>query len=48
MSPDERIKAEIERFNQERNEALLSMDEQKIRAMVKKWNGTEMPQGLMF
>ena len=41
---DAQIKAEIAKFNEERNTALLSMDEQKIRAMVRKWNGIEMPQ----
>lgn len=41
MSPE--LEAQIAQFNQERNGALLSMDEQKIRAMVKKWNGTDMP-----
>lgn len=30
-------------FRCERNEALLSLDEAKIRAMVRKWNGIEMP-----
>lgn len=45
---NEEIKVEIAAFNKERNEALLSMDEAKIRAMVKKWNGTEMPQGEVF
>lgn len=38
----EEIKAELAEFNRERDEALLSMDEEKIRAMVRKWNGTEM------
>lgn len=33
----------IANFNSERNEALLSMDEAKIRAMVKKFNGIDMP-----
>lgn len=42
-------KTTLDQFNAERNEALLSMDEQKIRAMVKKWNGTDMPiHGLTF
>jgi len=44
----EEIKAEIAAFNKERNEALLSLEETKIRAMVKKWNGTEMPKGEVF
>ena len=30
-------------FIRERNEALLSLDATKIRAMMRKWNGTEMP-----
>lgn len=47
MSTEE-IKQEIAAFASERNQALLSMDEDKIRAMVKKWNGTEMPQGEVF
>lgn len=34
----------IEEFIKERNEALLSLDETKIRVMVKKFNGTEMPK----
>ena len=42
------IKAEIAAFNKERNEAFLSLDEAKIRAVVKKWNGTDMPQGEVF
>lgn len=33
----------IEEFRQERNEALTSLDERRIRAMVRKFNGTEMP-----
>lgn len=37
------LENEIKQFNRERNEAMLSMDEQKIRAMVRKWNDTEMP-----
>lgn len=37
------IKAELDQFNKERNEALLSLDEQRIRAMVRKWNKVEMP-----
>jgi hypothetical protein len=41
---DEEIKGEIAAFNKERDEALLSMDEQKIRAMVRKFNGIEMSQ----
>lgn len=31
----------IEQFRKERNEALLSLDEDKIRAMLKKFNGIE-------
>lgn len=46
MRTAEEIKQEIERFNAERNEALLSLDEQRIRAMVRKWNGTEMPKNM--
>lgn len=41
MSPE--AERQIAQFNQERDEALLSMDEQKVRDMVKKWNGTVMP-----
>jgi hypothetical protein len=41
MTPEQR--AQNTQFNKERNEALLSMDEEKIRAMVRKWNGIEMP-----
>ncbi len=37
--PDVNCEAE---FKRERNEALLSMDEEKIRGMVRKWNGIEM------
>lgn len=37
------IKTQLADFNRERNEALTSMDEHRIRAMVRKWNGTEMP-----
>lgn len=29
-------------FKRERNEALLSLDANRIRGMVRKWNGTEM------
>lgn len=35
--------SELENFKRERNEALLSLDANRIRAMVRKWNGTEMP-----
>lgn len=35
---------EIEIFIAERNEALLSLDEQKIRAMFRKWNDVEMTE----
>lgn len=31
-------------FNKERNEAFLTMDEDKIRAHQMKWNGTELPE----
>ncbi len=33
----------LEEFKTERNAALLSLDEEKIRAMVLKYNGTVMP-----
>jgi hypothetical protein len=33
---------EIAEFNRERNEAFLSLDEQKIRIHQRKWNGKEM------
>lgn len=39
----------IEQFNKERNEALLTMDEAKIRAYHKKWNPYDrLPNGLTF
>lgn len=41
MTPEQ--EAQLKQFNQERNEALLSMDEQRIRAFVKKWNGVDSP-----
>lgn len=44
----EEITAEIAAFNKKRNAAFLSLDEIKIREMVKKWNGIEMPQGEVF
>jgi hypothetical protein len=34
---------ELESFKRERNEALLSRDAIRIRAMVRKWNKIEMP-----
>ena len=34
---------ELENFKRERNEALLSLDAESIRAMVRKWNKKEMP-----
>lgn len=34
----------IEEFNRERNEALLSLDEERIRAMVLKFNGVIQPK----
>jgi hypothetical protein len=37
------IEQEIAEFNRERDEALLSMDEAVIRAMVLKHNGEHMP-----
>lgn len=39
----ERLTRELTEFNRERDEAFLSMDEQRIRAMFRKWNETEMP-----
>ena len=33
----------IEQFKSERNEALLSLDEARIRAMFQKFNGTNLP-----
>lgn len=39
----------LEQFIAERNEALLSLDEAKIRAMYKKWSDDEtLPQGQTF
>lgn len=40
----ERLKQEIARFNQELDEALLTLDETRIRAMFRKWNEREMPE----
>lgn len=37
------MKNELEEFLVERREALMSLDEKKIRAYFLKWNGTEMP-----
>lgn len=37
------MKYSMEDFNRERNEALLSLDEYNIRAMVRKFNRKEMP-----
>lgn len=34
----------IERFNKERNEAFLSLDEEKIRTHQRKWNDRELPE----
>ena len=34
---------EINAFRRERNEALLSLDEKKIREFQRKWNGMELP-----
>ncbi|HEY1171000.1 MAG TPA: hypothetical protein VGH19_06475 [Verrucomicrobiae bacterium] len=31
-------------FRLEMNEALLSLDEERIRGVVRKWNGVEMPK----
>lgn len=33
---------DLEQFKADRNEALLSLDEHKIRAMYKKWNGFDL------
>lgn len=33
----------IEEFRRERNDALTSLDEKRIRIMVRKFNGTDMP-----
>lgn len=33
-------------FKRERNEALLSLDEQKLRAFHRKWNETELPDNM--
>ena len=40
----EEAKKLIEEFKKEQVEVLLSLDEAKIRAFVKKWNGTDMPK----
>lgn len=45
---DLKIFKEIQNFNRERNEALLSMDEDKIRAHHRKWAGEELPTNLFF
>jgi hypothetical protein len=37
----------IEQFVKERNKALLSLDESKIRTMYRKFNGTELPTDLL-
>lgn len=37
-------RTDLDLFRQERNEALLSLDEEKIRAFCRKWQGQEMPQ----
>lgn len=37
---------EIQQFKNEQREALISMDEQKIRAFAAKWNGTQMPTNM--
>lgn len=36
----------IQQFNKERNEAFLSLDEQKIRDFQRKWNHAEMPKDM--
>lgn len=38
----------LEMFKLERNEALLSLDEGKIRAFHLNWNGKTIPQGKVF
>lgn len=35
---------EMENFKREQREAMLSLDQEKIRAFVRKWNKVEMPQ----
>jgi hypothetical protein len=40
----EEQEAQIKEFTRARNEALLSLDEQRIRDFVKKYNGVELPQ----
>lgn len=37
------LMAELQAFKRERNEALMSLDEHRIRAMARKWNKIEMP-----
>jgi hypothetical protein len=39
---------QLEAFKVERNRALLSLDEETIRAYCWKYNGSEMPQGEVF
>jgi hypothetical protein len=39
----EELEVQLKQFTRERNEAFLSLDEQKIRAFQRKWNGKEMP-----
>lgn len=46
MTPQDR--ATIAQFEKERNEALLSMDEDKIRTVLLKWSGRPIPQGEVF
>lgn len=36
----------IKQFNKERNEAFLSLDEQKIREHQIKWSGTDLPKDM--
>lgn len=37
---------QLKEFKRERSEAFQSLDEQKIRAYCRKWNGTEMPANI--
>lgn len=36
----------LDEFNNDKREALLSLDEQKIRAFCRKWQGKEMPNDM--
>jgi hypothetical protein len=46
MQNEAQIKAEIARFNEERNAAFLSLNEEKIRAHQRKWNNAELPTNM--